>query len=210
MDAGPGNVGRSISPFGDRSIPQALGGDSMGLKPIELLDDLFPCGYAYACEIDLSEDPPKPDYSNMFLVKDFFGLSGYAGWQGWADSVARKMSGSDSDSSGEEVFYPLVNIGPLCEEGSSSSWSASESEESSLSEESSSSASSESSSSSSSSACPGGMYWVPIQDCSADSGNSGSGNITGWQMVYIPPGTCPDDSWQPATFPRGGPTPPAV
>lgn len=325
--------GVGLEPFGRRPIPQPLG-DAMVLKPIELLDDLFPCGYAYACSIDLAYDPPKPDYSNVFLVKDFFGLSGYAGWQGWADPSARSkkvdsdftalyntslsaedeiefqdwaatanrlndlynydlrgawlagyrdVSGhfpdtykkpnhptfsdesryhhqdgyagghwsevagvthylctetnlyfnggrsgltdyfrttepgvildfpeNESSSSSGEEFYPLVNIGPPCEAGSSSSLSSTESGESSLSEESSSSASSESSSSSSSSACPGGMYWVPIRGCEDDSGSSGSGNVLGWQIIYLPPGTCADPEWQPATFPRGGPTPPAV
>jgi hypothetical protein len=210
-DAEAGQAGRSIVPFGHRPIPQPLNGGA-ALLWFELLGDLYPCGDALACALDITQDPPEPDYEKMFFVRDLMHLSGKAGDHGVADPNA--IAGADAESeteSGETLeTFAVVNIGPACEESSSSSPSE-ESSSSSPSEESLSSLSSlsDSSAAGSSSSCSGGMYWVPIRDCSEDSESSGS--ITGWQIAYLPPGTCPpSDEWQPATFPGGAPTPPIV
>jgi hypothetical protein len=125
-----GRVGRAIVPFADRSIPQPLSGG--GLLPIELLDDLAPCGYAYASALDLTFDPPKPIVEETFLVRDFFGLSGRRGWQGWASLEAVALDdtpiGGGSASEGTVWFHPLVNIGPPCLDSSSSEPSENDSE----------------------------------------------------------------------------------
>jgi hypothetical protein len=123
--------GPAIKPFGDRSIPQALGGDAQDLLAFELLDDLSPCGTALACRLDVTVDPPAPDYADLFQVKDFIGLSGYIGWRGWADprTVEPDDEESLSDSSDALDIHPLVNLGPACE-GSSGSESDSGSESS--------------------------------------------------------------------------------
>lgn len=122
VDGNVGQVGRSITPFGHRPIPQGLS-DGADLIPFELTSDLDPCGYASACRYNLDTD--EADYSDTFIVRDFMSLSGIVGDRGWVDHNAINTPGEGSDS-GAEPIYPIVNIGPRCGSMSGSSESGSE------------------------------------------------------------------------------------
>jgi hypothetical protein len=177
----------------------AGGGGGGDIVPIELLDDLVPCGSALACSLSFSTNPPTANYADAFVVEDFFGLSGMAGYRGWAKKV---RGGSESSGSGSNILdvYKLVNLGPPCALGSESSGSDgsgsdSSGSESSGSESSGSESSGSGSESSSSGSCitaeslgfpphpgdgeyvpafdPNGcFYWKPLQSCGSISGAS--------------------------------------
>lgn len=104
--------------YPDTKIPQPLNAGDV-LVAIELLDDLIPCGSAWACSLDLSTEPPTADYADEFIVEDFFGLSGLAGYRGWAKKVAEGGGESSGSDSAGYAIYKLVNLGPPCAESSS-------------------------------------------------------------------------------------------
>jgi hypothetical protein len=129
-----GNPHRGLKPFGHRPIPQSLGGDDECLIWFELLDTLEPCGTALACRLDVTADPPEPDYNDTFYVRDLMHLSGEVGWHGCAErkpiESEDSTSGSGSGSGDNNTIYPIVNLGLSCREQLSSSWESSSSYES--------------------------------------------------------------------------------
>jgi hypothetical protein len=100
--------------FGTRRL--SSGGEEC-ITPIELTEDIYPCGQALACSLDLSTAEPTPNYSDVFWVDDFFGLSGTVGHRGWA----KKQDGETRYHAGQMIdVYKLVNLGPTCDDSSSS------------------------------------------------------------------------------------------